>query len=130
MSNKGVQRYLEGTAHNPPAIPEYPDGHILLTDEVDELEKIEEKWDIYNQREASIKAKCSPRFLRLLPSKSKSWKPVKRYGIPCVKNMRKGHLQSLWTSGKDIYTQMFGQFECKDPHSIPECYVPTTEGGG
>ena len=50
MSNKSVQRHIEGTARLPPAIPEYPDGHTLLTDEVDELEKIEEKWDFYNQR--------------------------------------------------------------------------------
>ena len=56
ISNKVVQRHLEGTVCLPPAIPEYPDGQTLLTDEVDELEKIEEKWDIYNQREATIKA--------------------------------------------------------------------------
>ena len=56
MSNQGVQSHLEGTARLPPAVPEYPNGHTLLTDEVDELEKIEEKWVIYNQREATIKA--------------------------------------------------------------------------
>ena len=56
MSNKGIQRHIEETAQLPPAIPEYPDGHTLLTDEVDQLEKMEEKWDVYNQREATIKA--------------------------------------------------------------------------
>ena len=29
MSNKCVQRHLEGTAHSPPAIPKYPDGYTL-----------------------------------------------------------------------------------------------------
>ena len=40
----------------PPPVPTYPQGHILDEDELDELEKTEEKWDLYNQHEASIKA--------------------------------------------------------------------------
>ena len=56
MSNKGIQRHIEGMACLPPAIPEYPKGHTLLTDEVEELEKIEEKWDMNNQQEATIRA--------------------------------------------------------------------------
>ena len=56
MSNKGVQWHIEGTACTPPAIPTYPPTHTLSDDELEELEKIEEKWDTYNQREASIKA--------------------------------------------------------------------------
>ena len=40
----------------PPPIPSYPNGHTLDNDEMEELEKIEEKWDLYNQREALIKA--------------------------------------------------------------------------
>ena len=56
MSNKGIQRHLEGMAQLLPAIPEYPDGHTLFTDEGEEVEKIEEKWDMYNQREATIRA--------------------------------------------------------------------------
>ena len=54
MSNKGVQRHLEGTAWHPPVIPKYPDRHTLLSDEEEEMEKIEEKWDLYNQWEATI----------------------------------------------------------------------------
>ena len=34
----------------------YPPTHTLLDDELEELEKIENKWDTYNQHEASIKA--------------------------------------------------------------------------
>ena len=33
-----------------------PPNHLLDEDELDELDKIEEKWDVYNQHEASIKA--------------------------------------------------------------------------
>ena len=39
----------------PPPIPSYLNGHTLDDDEIEELEKIEEKWDLYNQREAMIK---------------------------------------------------------------------------
>ena len=53
--NKGVQRHLEGTAHVPPPIPMYDPNHHLNEDELEELD-IEEKWDVYNQQEASIKA--------------------------------------------------------------------------
>ena len=56
MSSKGVHRHIEGTVHAPPTIPMYSDGHILDEGELEELEKIEEKWDLYNQREALIKA--------------------------------------------------------------------------
>ena len=56
MSNKGVQRHIEGTARTPPAIPMYPTTRTLSDDELEELEKIEEKWDTYNQHETSIKA--------------------------------------------------------------------------
>ena len=56
MSIKGVQRHLNGTAHVPPSIPMHPPNHLLNEDELDELDKIEEKWDVYNQCEASIKA--------------------------------------------------------------------------
>ena len=43
MSIKGVQRHLNGTAHVPPPIPMHPTNHLLDEDELDELEKIEEK---------------------------------------------------------------------------------------
>ena len=56
MFNKGVQQHIKGTACTPPAIPTYPTIHTLLDDELEELEKIEEKWDTYNQCEALIKA--------------------------------------------------------------------------
>ena len=56
MSLKGVQRHLDGTAHVPPPIPMHLPNHLLDEDELDELDKIEEKWDMYNQCEASIKA--------------------------------------------------------------------------
>ena len=56
MSIKGVQRHLDGTACIPPLIPTHPPNHLLDEDELEELDKIEEKWDMYNQREASIKA--------------------------------------------------------------------------
>ena len=49
MSNKGVQWHIEGMAHTPPAIPMYPPTHTLSDDELEELEKIEEKLDTYNQ---------------------------------------------------------------------------------
>ena len=39
-----------------PPIPMYPNSHVLEEDELEELEKIEEKWDLYNQHEPSIKA--------------------------------------------------------------------------
>ena len=55
MFIKGVQRHLDGTACVPPPIPTHPPNH-LDEDELDELDKIEEKWDVYNQHEASIKA--------------------------------------------------------------------------
>ena len=44
MSNKGVQWHIDGTAHTPPAILMYPPTHTLLDNELEELEKIEEKW--------------------------------------------------------------------------------------
>ena len=56
ISIKGVQRHLDGTACVPPPIPTHPPNHLLDEDELDKPDKIEEKWDIYNQREASIKA--------------------------------------------------------------------------
>ena len=56
MSIKGVQRHLNGTAHVPPPIPTHPPNHLLDKDELDKLDKIEEKWDVYNQREALINA--------------------------------------------------------------------------
>ena len=56
MSNKGVQQHIEGMAHTPPAIPTYPNTYTPSDDELGELEKIEEKWDTYNQCEALIKA--------------------------------------------------------------------------
>ena len=56
MSNKGVQRHLKGTAPVPPPMPMYDPNHHLDEDELEELDKIEEKWDMYNQWEASIKA--------------------------------------------------------------------------
>ena len=34
----------------------YPTTHTLSDDELEELEKIEEKWDTYNQCKALIKA--------------------------------------------------------------------------
>ena len=40
----------------PPPIPSYPNGHTLDDDGMEELEKIKEKWDLYNQHEALIKA--------------------------------------------------------------------------
>ena len=55
LSSKGVHRHVQGTIHMPPPVPMYPQGHILDKDELEELEKIEEKWDLYNQCEASIK---------------------------------------------------------------------------
>ena len=56
MLIKGVQRHLDGTARVPPPIPMHPPNHLLDEDELDELDKIEEKWDMYNLCEASIKA--------------------------------------------------------------------------
>ena len=56
LSSKGVHRHIQGTGHIPPPIHTYPNGHILDKDELEELEKIEEKWDMHNQHEASIKA--------------------------------------------------------------------------
>jgi hypothetical protein len=56
MSIKGVDCHINGTARIPPPIPTYPNGYALTDDEVVELEKLEEKWDSYNQRENSIKA--------------------------------------------------------------------------
>ena len=56
LSSKGVHRHLQGTIRMPPPIPSYPNGHTLDDDEIEELEKIEEKWDLYNQHEAMIKA--------------------------------------------------------------------------
>ena len=49
MSNKGVQKHLKGTACVPPPIPMYNPNHHLDEDELEELGKIEEKWDMYNQ---------------------------------------------------------------------------------
>ena len=46
MLNKGVQRHLEGTAHVPPPIPTHNPNHQLNKDELEELDKIEEKWDV------------------------------------------------------------------------------------
>ena len=45
MLIKGVQRHLNGTARVPPTIPTPPPNH-LDEDELDELDKIEEKWDV------------------------------------------------------------------------------------
>ena len=56
LSSKGVHRHIQGTIRMPPPIPSYPNGHTLDDDEMEALEKIEEKWDLYNQHEALIKA--------------------------------------------------------------------------
>ena len=39
-----------------PPIPTYPNSHILDEDELEVLEKIEEKWDLHNQHKASVNA--------------------------------------------------------------------------
>ena len=64
MSSKGVQRHLEGMTHAPLAIPEYPVEYTLLQDELEDLEKIEEKWDMYSQWEAMIKAQLLTMILK------------------------------------------------------------------
>ena len=46
MSNKGIQRHIEGTAHAPPPVPMYDTAHTLDEDELEELDKIEEKRDM------------------------------------------------------------------------------------
>ena len=51
-----MHRHLQRTIRMPTPIPSYPNGHTLDDNEIEELEKIEEKWDLYNQREAMIKA--------------------------------------------------------------------------
>ena len=66
MSNKGVQRHLEGTTHVSPSIPMYNPNHHLDEDELEELDKIEEKWDMYNQQEASTKAQILTTILESL----------------------------------------------------------------
>ena len=43
LSSKGVHRHIQGMIHMPPPIPIYPNGHTLDEDELEELEKIEEK---------------------------------------------------------------------------------------
>ena len=56
LSSKGVHRHIQGTIRMPPPISSYPNGHTLDDDEMEELEKIEKRWDLYNQHEALIKA--------------------------------------------------------------------------
>ena len=56
LSLKGMHRHIQGTIRMPPPIPSYPNSHTLDDDEMEELEKIEEKWDLYNQCEALIEA--------------------------------------------------------------------------
>ena len=56
LSSKGMHRHIQGMIHMPPPIPSYPNGHTLDDNEMEEREKIEEKWDLYNQCEALIKA--------------------------------------------------------------------------
>ena len=48
LSSKGMHRHIEGAVHAPPAIPMYSVSHILDKDELEELEKIEDKWDLHN----------------------------------------------------------------------------------
>ena len=48
LSLKGVLRHIQGTICMLPPIPSYPNGHTLDNDEMEELEKIEEKWELYN----------------------------------------------------------------------------------
>ena len=55
LSSKGVHRHIQGTIHMPP--PYLCTLMVTLDeDELEELEKIEEKWNLYNQHETSIKA--------------------------------------------------------------------------
>ena len=56
MSLKGVHRHIKGTICALPTIPMYSNSHVLDEDRPEALEKIEEKWDLYNQHEALIKA--------------------------------------------------------------------------
>jgi hypothetical protein len=56
LSNKGVQRHIEGTIRQPKPVPTFPSGHVLTDQELESLEALEEKWDVFNQREAMIKA--------------------------------------------------------------------------
>ena len=58
-----MHRHIQGTICMPPPIPSYPNGHTLEDNEMEELEKIEEKWDLYNQCEALIK----PQILTTVP---------------------------------------------------------------
>ena len=119
-SNKGIQRHLEGMAYAPPAIPEYPEGHTLFMDKVEDLEEIEEKWDMYNQQEATIKAQilttipesiaielqdlatskelwgalCNKHEKRLLTVVVDLW--CRLYTLKCLDNLNvKAHIQSL-----------------------------------
>ena len=90
MLNKGVQRHLEGTARVPPPIPTYNLNHQLDKDELDELDKIREKWDMCNQHEASIKAQILTTLPESLAIEIQAL-DTRSYGMPCVKNTRKGH---------------------------------------
>ena len=65
LSLKGVHRHIQGTIHMPPPVPMYPQGHILDKDELDELEKIEEKWDFTISVRPQSRPRYSPQFLKL-----------------------------------------------------------------
>ena len=92
MSNKGVQRHLdiEGKAHVPPPIPMYNPNCQLDEDELEELDQIKEKWDMYNQQEASIKAHILTTIPESLAVKIQALDTSKKlWDAPCEKHKKR-----------------------------------------
>ena len=153
MSTKGVQRHLKGTGCLPPPIPMHPPNHHLDEDELGELDKIKEKWDVYNQREASIKAQILTTIpesfaieIQALDTSKKLWdalcKKHENRALTVVVNLRPRlyALKCLNNSNVNVYIQllntMYQQLKgmCKEISkndfttlilaSLPKSYCP------
>ena len=107
MLNKGLKRHLEGTACVPPPIPTYNPNHHLNEDELEELDKIEEKWDVYNQQEASIKAQILTTIPESLAIKIQALESSKKlWDTLCEKHDKKGTYSCCRPTVQAICIQM------------------------
>jgi gag-polypeptide of LTR copia-type len=55
-SSRGVMQHVQGMARVPAPLPDNIMELVLMDEMEEELEKLEQQWDDYNQREAMIKA--------------------------------------------------------------------------
>ena len=99
MSNKGIQRHLEGMAHLPqPSLSTLMDTHSSPM-RWKSWRRLRKNGTCTISQKLPLEHSYSLPSLEASPLTFKAWKLAKSFGILYVINMRKGHSQLLWTYG-------------------------------